>query len=155
MNYSSPSPSSVLLCDCLIPFLSPLTARSLCLGSARARSSNSICQPALGSRSFTAGRREDSRHYTASQPRHFIAPLKVMSFPRAWQTRRKLQRCQFSHKLPDLPRHWKQKGNFSHGYSWALLRVQYSGHSASAELCVEPLPCFLLARSLCQASLLN
>lgn len=83
--------------------LSPLGAYSVCLGSALALSSNSICQPARGSRGFTAGRRKGTRHYTASQPRRVISPLKVMSFLALGRRDANCSAVGSRTKLPDLP----------------------------------------------------
>lgn len=75
-------------------------------------------------------------------------------FSRARQTWRKLQCCQISHKLPDLPRHGNKR-KFQQWLFMGFVRVQYSGHRALAVLCLESLPRFLLQCSQCRASLLN
>lgn len=143
-------PSSVFLCDCLILFPSPLIARPLCLGSAPALSSNSICQSALGSQQ---GKRGLSPLYClAASPLYCFTESRV--FSRARQTWRKLQRCQISHKLPDLPRHGNKR-KFQQWLFMGFVRVQYSGHSALAELCLESSARFLLTRFQCRTSLLN
>lgn len=135
-NYSKPPlfrfPSFILLCDCLIPFLSPPVARSLCLGSALALLSNSICQSALGSRGFAAGRRAASRYYAASQPRRFIAPLKFPTFLVLGRHGANCSAVRFRTNC-QICLGTETKGNFSSGYSWDLYVF-----GIQAEVCVEP-----------------
>lgn len=88
----------------------------------------------VGSRGFTAGRRAASRHYTTSP---LYCSTEIHIFSRARQTRRKLQRCQISHKLPDLPRHGNKR-KFQQWLFMGFVRVRYSGRGAGAEVCVEP-----------------